>query len=131
MSTDAKALVVRAGQRGFCIGATISALFSGTLISNICFIFAVLFVNSLLKSINVMLEKEFKYYLDQQAQLVEKFNGKYLVIKGEEVIGVYDAEDIAFFETEKKHEPGTFLIQFCESGDSSYTQVYHSRVSFA
>lgn len=78
-----------------------------------------------------MLENEFKYYLDHQAELVEKYNGKFLVIKGNEVIGVYDAEDVAFFETGKKYEPGTFLIQFCEAGDSSYTQVYHSRVSFA
>lgn len=78
-----------------------------------------------------MLEREFKYYLDHQAELVEKYDGKFLVIKGEEVIGVYDAEAAAYFETAKKHEAGTFLIQFCEQGDSSYTQVYHSRVSFA
>ena len=78
-----------------------------------------------------MLEKEFKFYLDHQAELVEKYNGKFLVIKGEEVIGVYDAEDTAYFETEKSHEAVTFLIQFCEMGDSSYTQIYHSRVSFA
>ena len=78
-----------------------------------------------------MLEKEFKYYLDHQTELVKKYNGKFLVIKGEEVIGVYDAEDTAFFDTEKSHEAGTFLIQYCELGDSSYTQTYNSRVSFA
>ncbi len=78
-----------------------------------------------------MLEKEFKYYLDHQTELVGKYNGKFLVIKGEEVIGIYDAEDTAFFATEKNYEAGTFLIQFCEQGDSSYTQTYHSRVSFA
>jgi hypothetical protein len=77
-----------------------------------------------------MLEKEFAYYLDHQTQLVEKYNGKFLVIKGEEVIGVYDAEDTAFFESEKIHEAGSFLIQLCEPGDSAYTQVYHSRVFF-
>ena len=78
-----------------------------------------------------MLEKEFKYYLDNQTQLVEKYKGKFLVIKGEEVIGIYDSEDSAYFESEKTHELGTFLIQFCESGDSSYSQIYHSRVTFA
>ncbi len=77
-----------------------------------------------------MLEIAFKYYLDHQAELVDKFNGKYLVIKNQEVIGVYDAEDTAYFETEKLHEAGTFLIQFCEMGDSAYTQIFHSRVSF-
>lgn len=77
-----------------------------------------------------MLDKEFKYYIDNQQTLVEEYNGKFLVIKDEKVIGTYDSEDTAYFETEKNHEPGTFLIQFCEPGDSSYTQVYHSRVSF-
>lgn len=76
------------------------------------------------------LDKEFKFYLDHQAELVEKFNGKFLVIKDEEVIGVYDSENAAYFETEKIHPAGTFLIQFCEAGDKSYTQTYHSRVSF-
>jgi hypothetical protein len=78
-----------------------------------------------------MLEKEFQYYLDHQAELVEKYNGKFLVIKDEQVIGVYDTDEEAYFQTIQKHEPGTFLIQFCESGDSSYTQSFHSRVVFS
>lgn len=77
-----------------------------------------------------MLEKEFKYYLEHQAELVEKYKGKFVVIKGEEVIGVFDTEDVAYFETEKQHEPGTFLIQLCEPGDSAYTQIFHSGVVF-
>jgi uncharacterized protein (DUF1330 family) len=77
-----------------------------------------------------MLEKEFKYYLDNQTALVEKYGGKFLVIKDHEVLGAYDAEDTAYFETEKSHEVLKFLIQFCELGDSSYTQIYHSRVLF-
>lgn len=77
-----------------------------------------------------MLEKEFQYYLDNQEELVKSYNGKFLVIKGDSVIGVFDSEEEAFFETEKNHEPGTFLIQFCEPGEGSYTQSFHSRVSF-
>ncbi len=78
-----------------------------------------------------MLEKEFNYYLDNQSELVEKYNGKFLVIKEDQVIGTYDSESVALFETEKAHEKGTFLIQFCESGDESYTQSFHSRVVFS
>ena len=78
-----------------------------------------------------MLDKEFKYYLDNQKELVKKYNKKFLVIKDGEVIGDYDSEDEAYFNTIKDHELGTFLIQFCEPGESSYTQTYHSRVSFA
>ncbi len=77
-----------------------------------------------------MLEKEFKYYLDNQEKLVQKYEGKHLVIIGEEVVGVFSSDEEAFFDSEKKYKSGTFLIQFCERGDSSYTQSFHSRVSF-
>ncbi len=77
-----------------------------------------------------MLEKEFKYYLHNQDKFVQEYEGKYLVIIGEEIVGVYNSDEEAYFESEKKYTPGTFLIQFCEAGDSSYTQSFHSRVSF-
>lgn len=77
-----------------------------------------------------MLEQEFKYYMDNQDKLVKKYNGKYIVIKGEEVIGVFDDKSTAFFEMKEKHEMGTFLIQFCEPGEEAYTQTFHSRVIF-
>jgi len=78
-----------------------------------------------------MLEKEFRYYLDNQNELVEKYHGKHLVIVGENVVAVYETKEEAYFEAQKKYDLGTFLIQFCEKGDSSYTQVFHSRVVFA
>jgi hypothetical protein len=77
-----------------------------------------------------MLEREFQYYLDHQDELVKSYSGKFLVIKDDAVIGVFDSEEEAFFVTEKKHEAGTFLIQLCEPGEGSYTQSFHSRVSF-
>jgi len=78
-----------------------------------------------------MLDKEFKYYLDNQEKLVKEYDGKFIVIKNETVIGAYNTESDAYFETNKDHELGTFLIQFCERGEGSYTKVFHSRVSFA
>lgn len=78
-----------------------------------------------------MLRDEFQYYLDNQRQLVKEYNNKFIVIKDKAVIGSYDKEDIALFETQKTHELGTFLIQKCTDGTSAYTQTYHSRVVFA
>lgn len=75
------------------------------------------------------LEKEFQFYLDNQDELVKKYNGKFIVIKNLEVIGEYDAEIDAIEDMKEKHELGTFIIQKCESGDTSYTQTYHSRVA--
>jgi len=78
-----------------------------------------------------LLETEFQYYLDHQEELVKKYNGKYIVIKGSKVLGSYNSDIEAIQETTKEHELGTFLIQKCEPGSESYTQTYHSRVSFA
>jgi hypothetical protein len=75
------------------------------------------------------LEKEFKYYLDHQDELVEKYNGKFVVIKDLKVIGAYDVELDAIRETAKHYELGTFLVQKCEPGKAGYTQTFHSRVA--
>lgn len=77
-----------------------------------------------------MLDKEFKYYLDNQEKLVEKYNGKYLVIVKNEVVGVYDDKIVAYESSKDKYELGTFLIQLCTPGKGAYTQTFHSRVSF-
>lgn len=76
------------------------------------------------------LEKEFNFYLQNQDKLVEKYNGKYIVIKNNDIIGVFDSEFEAIKETSKRYELGTFLVQKCEPGKDSYTQTYHSRVAF-
>ncbi|MEE8483150.1 MAG: DUF5678 domain-containing protein [Nitrospinota bacterium] len=77
-----------------------------------------------------ILEKEFKYYIAHQDELVAKYKGKYIVIKGESVIGSYDDEIKALEQTSKNHELGTFLVQKCEPGKENYTQSFHSRVTF-
>jgi len=75
------------------------------------------------------LEKEFKYYIDHQAELVKKYNGKFIVVKDCKVIGAFDSELEAINTTSEQHELGTFLVQKCELGSESYTQTYHSRVA--
>jgi len=75
------------------------------------------------------LEREFNYYLDHQKELVEMYNGKFVVIKDCEVIGIFDSELEAVKKTAEKHELGTFLVQKCEPGSESYTATYHSRVA--
>ena len=77
------------------------------------------------------LENEFKYYLAHQAELVKEHRGKFVVIKDDQLIGVYSDELEAIRETKKKHQPGTFLVQRAEPGAEGYTQTFHSRVAFA
>jgi len=77
-----------------------------------------------------MLKKEFRYYLDNQNELVKRYNGRVLVVVGENVVGDYDSDDEVYFASEKKYRPGTFLIQRCTPGDEAYTERFHSRVRF-
>ena len=67
------------------------------------------------------LEKEFNYYLDNQDEIVDKFNGKVVVIKDNKV--VYAAENLyeAYKWGTDRYELGTFLIQKCSPGNSDYT----------
>ncbi len=74
------------------------------------------------------LEKEFQYYLDHQDEMVAKYNGRVVVIKDEEVIGVFDDVVKAVVETSKKHEMGTFLVQKCQP--ELEIPTFHSRIRF-
>lgn len=77
-----------------------------------------------------MLEKEFEYYLSHQEELLKKYEGKVIVIIGNEIVGSYNDKVTAFEETKKTYKPGKFLIQLCSPGSSGYTQTFYSRVSF-
>jgi hypothetical protein len=77
------------------------------------------------------LEQEFQYYLDHQDELVAKYEGKVIVIKGGAVLGAYDDELSAVEDTAKNHEIGTFLVQHVSRGDRDYAQTFRSRVAFS
>ncbi|MCM1031567.1 MAG: hypothetical protein NC410_09045 [Oscillibacter sp.] len=79
---------------------------------------------------SALLKSEFEWYLANQDKLVEKYNGKYLVIKDCNVVGSYDREDEAYFDSESKYGLGNFLIQLCTPGNTAYTQMFSSRVIF-
>jgi len=68
-----------------------------------------------------MFEEELEFFKEHQAELVEKFDGKFLVIKGNEVLGAYDSTIDALNAGVKKNELGSFMIQPCEPGPGAYT----------
>lgn len=76
-----------------------------------------------------MLDKEYKYYKENQKTLLEKYQRKVLVIRGEKIVGVYDDEATAYKESILKYKIGTFLIQKCVPEGESI-QTFYSRVIF-
>lgn len=77
-----------------------------------------------------MLDKEFKYFKDHQSELVLKYRGKFIVIKNNSVIGVYESDENAYNKIKKDHKLGTFLIQHCLPGENAHKHTFHSRVIF-
>lgn len=86
---------------------------------------------ALIEPVAKPLEAEFKYFLNNQDELVAKYRGKFVVIKDGKVLDAYDTQLQAVETTSKTHQIGTFLVQQCEPGSDVYTQTFHSRVAFA
>lgn len=63
--------------------------------------------------------------------MVEQYDGKFIVIKGQEILGAYADELAAVTETQKHHKLGTFLVQLVSKGNAAYSQSFHSRVVFS
>jgi len=76
------------------------------------------------------LKKELEFFIANQKELVQKYGGKFVVIKDQKIEGVFDAELDAYNEAKKKFELGTFIIQQCLAGKEAYSQNFHSRVVF-
>lgn len=68
-----------------------------------------------------MFEKEMSFFKQNQEKLFIQYPGKTLVIKGNEVIGVYSNPMEAYTETSKTNKPGSFMIQSCKKGPEAYS----------
>ena len=79
---------------------------------------------------NGQLQIELEYFKAHQDELVKKYEGKFLVIKDQQIQDVYDTESDAYNEAKKKFDLGSFLIQQCLPGKESYTQSFYSRATF-
>ena len=88
-------------------------------------------------SIKVMVEttpkkpklyKEFEYYVKHQEALVQKYEGRYLVIIGQEVVGDYDTRMKAYWASLEKYPLGAFMIQLCMPGEDNYRKTFHNHV---
>ncbi|HEY5091940.1 MAG TPA: hypothetical protein VII60_01650 [Acidimicrobiales bacterium] len=74
------------------------------------------------------LETLFNWYLEHQEALVATFDGRFIVIHANEVVGDFEAELEAYKFATEHYQPGEFMIQKVSPGTSSYTQTFHSRV---
>ena len=78
---------------------------------------------------SMKLESQLNYFRKHQKELARKHHGKYALIHGEQVDGVFDSELEAYSTAKKKYTAGTFLIRKCLEPKDETTQVFHSRVA--
>ncbi len=70
-------------------------------------------------------EKELKFYLENKEELIKKYEGKVLVIKNAEIVGVYDAVSDAYNFGVENYGLGNFSLQEVKK-DPTNTVLYHS-----
>ncbi len=79
-----------------------------------------------------LLQKEFQWYLSHQDELVEKYNGKYLIISGNKVLFASSDKNMAYNKGNELAGIGNYILQLCTPGDEAYTLTFHTqRVRFA
>jgi len=67
-----------------------------------------------------MLENEWEFYENNRVELLENYNGKYIVISGNKVVSAYDDENTAYFETVKTLPLGSFMIHHVMEEEEVY-----------
>lgn len=76
-----------------------------------------------------MLKDEYKWFLDNYADLFKKYGDSFLAIKGKAVLGSYRSYAEGVRKTSEKEKIGTFIIQKCNGDESAYTS-YISSICF-
>jgi hypothetical protein len=64
------------------------------------------------------IEQELKYFEDNRADLVRHYKGKWVVIKGTELIGAYDDSDAAYAAGVGRFRTEPFLVRQVTENDS-------------
>jgi hypothetical protein len=72
------------------------------------------------KNVNIQ-DTDFEWFLENYSELFKQYGEAYLVIKDEEVIGVYNDFNNAIDTTLLTEEIGTFIVQKCDGTESAYT----------
>lgn len=58
-----------------------------------------------------LIQQEIDYYKANRQLFLAKYDGLFLVIKGQQIIGVYPTKTQAYDQTIAQHEKGTFIIE--------------------
>jgi hypothetical protein len=72
------------------------------------------------------LKAEWDYYRAHQDEMVALYNGKYIVMLGNQVRGAFETSGEAYQFGVAHFEPGKFLLQKCSPGTKDYTVRFYA-----
>lgn len=70
-----------------------------------------------------MLEQEIRYFEGRKAELLKHHNGKFALVKGEELAGVYDTPQRAYEEGLDKYGLEPFLVRRIAPVEEEYQNI--------
>lgn len=71
-------------------------------------------------------KKDLEWYIANQRELSEKYNGKILLIVDQKLIGAFDSIEEAYATAIRSYSLGTFTLQPCSPDPDSYTLTLYS-----
>jgi hypothetical protein len=72
------------------------------------------------------LKKNLEWYIANQKELAEKYNGKILLIVDQRLINAFDEIGKAYAAAMESYAAGTFTLQPCSPDADSYTLMLYS-----
>lgn len=72
------------------------------------------------------LKRNLEWYIANQKELAEKYNGKVLLIVDQQLVKAFNDMSEAYVEASKSYSVGTFTLQPCSPDAESYTLMLYS-----
>ena len=73
------------------------------------------------------LDHEFQYFLARRQELLNKYRGKFVIVKDQKIHGAFRSEMEAIEAARRQFELGTFIVQECSDSKNSYNRMFRSR----
>ena len=70
-----------------------------------------------------MADENLQYYIDNQAEIVEKYSGRYIVISSKKIQASFSNLVEAVKYAREKFNSGDFQVQLVEPGRDSYEKI--------
>ncbi len=69
---------------------------------------------------------DFQFFLNHYNELFQKYGHKFIVIRNQKILGVYEDVASAIDATVQTYPLGTFIVQECNGDESGYTNYLSS-----